>query len=78
MTVNSCNGSIGGDERERERERDQMWTVESVDSIALESDSEAIEYLSRHDFNFEEAVFSFYSEMGCGKGIIEQFSERVK
>lgn len=55
-----------------------MWTVESVDSIALESDSEAIEYLSRHDFNFEEAVFSFYSEMGCGKGIIEQFSERVK
>jgi hypothetical protein len=45
-----------------------MWTVDLVDSIALESDSEAIEYLSRHDFNLEEAVFSVYCEMGCGKG----------
>jgi hypothetical protein len=55
---------------ERERERDQMWTVDLVDSIALESDSEAIEYLSRHDFNLEEAVFSVYCEMGCGKGMM--------
>lgn len=66
LTVSSCsmNGSV------EERERDQTWTVDLVDSIALESDSEAIEYLSRHDFNLEEAVFSVYCEVGCGKGMI--------
>lgn len=48
-----------------------MWTVDLVDSVALESDSEAIEYLSRHDFNLEEAVFSVQCEMGCGKGMTQ-------
>ena len=44
------------------------WTEDLVESIPLESDSEAIEYLAMHAFKFEDAFFSLLCEMGAGKG----------
>ena len=46
----------------------QVWTEDLVESIPLESDSEAIEYLAMHAFKLEDAVFSVLCEMGAGKG----------
>ena len=46
----------------------QQWTENLVESIPLESDSEAIEYLAMHAVKLEDAVFSVLCEMGAGKG----------
>lgn len=50
------------------QEQEQVWTLDLVESIPLESDSEAIEYLAMHAFKLEDAVFSVLCEMGAGKG----------
>lgn len=64
----SLNFSGGIEEKEREKELGYGWTDEQTATIPLESDADAIEYLARHDFNFERAAYSLYCEMGCGKG----------
>lgn len=53
---------------QQEQDQDQVWTPDLVESIPLESDSEAIEYLAMHAFKLEDAVFSVLCEMGAGKG----------
>lgn len=67
----SLNSAEDQSEREREHlhEQGQGWTEEQVSMIPLESDSEAIDYLARYNFNLEEALFSLHCEMGCGKGL---------
>ena len=67
----SLNCAENQTEREREHghEQGQGWTEEQVTMIPLESDSEAIDYLARYNFNLDEALFSLHCEMGCGKGL---------
>ena len=65
---NSRSGIEEPSEREREREHGHGWTEEQAATIPLESDADAIEYLARHDFNLDQAIFSLHCEMGCGKG----------
>ena len=63
----------GGNEDQKDREQEhgegQGWTEDQVATIPLESDSEAIDYLARHNFNLDEAIFSLHCEVGCGKGM---------
>lgn len=55
---------------DNEKDESWTWTEDLIDSTPLESDPEAIDYLARHDYNLEEAVFSLHCELGCGKGEI--------
>lgn len=65
-TLSGCYESSA--ESHQEQEQEQVWTLDLVESIPLESDSEAIEYLAMHAFKLEDAVFSVLCEMGAGKG----------
>ena len=62
-TDNNCTYWEEGD-----KDESWTWTEDLVDSTPMESDPEAIDYLARHDYNLEEAVFSLHCELGCGKG----------
>lgn len=65
--LSSLPETLGGN-YDSNAECQQVWTEDLVESIPLESDSEAIEYLAMHAFKLEDAVFSVLCEMGAGKG----------
>ena len=46
----------------------KYWTVSSVESIPLESDSSSLEYLASHNYDVQAAYFALCCELGYGKG----------